>query len=81
MDLNGIISKQIIDATGLSCPLPLLRTKKALSHMDVGEILEVLSSDPGSQKDIPNYCEKKGNIFLGSVPCENGVIKFYIQKG
>jgi tRNA 2-thiouridine synthesizing protein A len=81
MDLQDIVSQKKLDATGLSCPLPLLRTKKALASMEIGEILEVLSSDPGSQKDIPNYCEKNGNIVLGCLPNGNGIIKFFIKKG
>jgi tRNA 2-thiouridine synthesizing protein A len=81
MELNEIVSQKMLDATGLSCPLPLLRTKKTLANMEIGEILEVLSSDPGSQKDIPKYCNRNGNIFLGSLPIGNGVTKFFIKKG
>ena len=81
MDLKEIISQKTLDATGLSCPLPLLKTKKALAAMDLGEILEVISSDPGSKKDIPKYCKKNGNIFLGSIPNKNGVTKYFIRKG
>jgi tRNA 2-thiouridine synthesizing protein A len=81
MDLQDIVPQKKIDATGLSCPLPLLRTKKALASMEIGEILEILSSDPGSQKDIPKYCIKNGNNFLGSLPNGNGITKFFIKKG
>jgi tRNA 2-thiouridine synthesizing protein A len=81
MDLNEIVSQKTLDAIGLSCPLPLLKTKKTLAAMDLGEILEILSSDPGSQKDIPKYCKKNGNTFLGSIPSKNGVTKYFIQKG
>jgi tRNA 2-thiouridine synthesizing protein A len=75
-----IESHKQVDATGLSCPMPLLKTK-ALSEMKPGEILEILSSDPGSKKDIPEFGNKKGNVFLGDISYGNGVTKYYIQKG
>lgn len=81
MDLKDIMPDQILDTTGLSCPMPLLKTKKTLSSMEVGQIVEVISSDPGSQKDIPTFGDKGDNRFLGSFDAGNGSSKYYIRKG
>jgi len=52
---------QTLDARGLSCPLPILKTRKALNAMTAGEILHVIATDPGSVKDISAFCQQTGN--------------------
>ncbi len=52
---------QTLDARGLSCPLPILKTRKALNAMNAGEILHVIATDPGSVKDISAFCQQTGN--------------------
>ncbi len=81
MDSDTILADIILDTTGLSCPMPLLKTKKTLSSMAAGEILEVIATDPGSQKDIPKFGDKGQNEFLGAADGSDGVYKFYIRKG
>ncbi len=70
---------QSLDARGLNCPLPILRTKKALQDLDVNEILELKASDPGSVKDIESFCSQTGNQLLSSTE-ESGNYIFYIKK-
>ncbi|HFD78797.1 MAG TPA: sulfurtransferase TusA family protein [Gammaproteobacteria bacterium] len=55
-----------VDASGLNCPLPILRTRKAIKDMQAGEVLEVVSTDPGSVKDMASFCEQTGNTLLAS---------------
>ncbi len=81
MDLENIVPDKKLDTTGLSCPMPLLKNKKTLSGMSAGEVLEVISTDPGSQKDIPKFGNKGGNTYLGNFITDNGMFKYYIQKG
>jgi tRNA 2-thiouridine synthesizing protein A len=81
MKLDKIVPDKILDTTGLSCPLPVLKTKKTLSGMAAGEVVEVISSDPGSQKDIPNLGDKGDNTYLGSLAGDSRVFKYYIRKG
>lgn len=81
MKLENIVPDRMLDTTGLSCPMPVLKTKKALSGMDAGEVIEVISSDPGSQKDIPKLGDKGGNTYLGSLAVDDRVFKYYIRKG
>lgn len=73
------MSDQTLDATGLNCPLPILKTKKALQKMESGEVLEVLSTDAGSIKDIEAFCKQTGNILLG-VEENEGKYTFNIEK-
>ncbi len=64
----------------MSCPMPLLKTKKAIDAINSGEILEVLGTDPGSKNDLPGWCKRAGHEFLGEVE-DAGFIRFYIKKG
>jgi tRNA 2-thiouridine synthesizing protein A len=59
-------ANQTLDARGLNCPLPILRTKKSLIPLQSGEILKVISTDPGSLKDIASFCSQTGNELLSS---------------
>ncbi len=51
----------VLDVTNLLCPLPVLRTKKAMKTIGMGEVLEVHATDPGSVKDMPVFCQQTGN--------------------
>ena len=53
-----------LDARGLNCPLPILRTKKALSDLQSGQVLKVLATDPGSVKDFQAFSKQTGNELL-----------------
>ncbi len=59
-------SNQTLDARGLNCPLPILRTKKSLNGLQSGETLKVVSTDPGSLKDMVAFCSQTGNTLLAS---------------
>ncbi|OAG27265.1 sulfurtransferase TusA family protein [Thermodesulfatator autotrophicus] len=77
---EGIKADVTLDCKGLSCPMPLLKTKKAIQKLEKGQILEVLGTDPGSKNDIPGWCERSGHEFLGMKE-ESGYFVFYIKKG
>ena len=53
-----------LDARGLNCPLPILRTKKSLSDMSSGQVLKILATDPGSVKDFQAFSKQTGNELL-----------------
>jgi len=55
-----------LDARGLNCPLPILRTKKALADMTSGQVLRILATDPGSVKDFQAFARQTGNDLLSS---------------
>ena len=68
-----------LDARGLNCPLPILRTKKALSDMASGQVLKVLATDPGSVKDFQAFSRQTGNPLLSSETAKNQ-FTFFMQK-
>ena len=55
-----------LDTKGLNCPLPILRAKKAIKDIPVGEILEIEATDPGSVKDFDAFCRQTGNELVSS---------------
>ncbi|WJF91379.1 sulfurtransferase TusA family protein [Paraburkholderia bonniea] len=55
-----------VDARGLNCPLPILRAKKALADMESGQILKVLATDPGSQRDFAAFARQSHNELVES---------------
>jgi len=61
-----IQTNQTLDARGLSCPLPIIKTKKELAKLSSGELLEVLASDPGSVNDISSFCQQTGHELVSS---------------
>lgn len=78
-DLKGIQVRKVVDARGTSCPGPILAAKRAITEIQVGEIMEVLSSDAGSTRDIPAWSKKGGHQFLGVLE-EAGYWKLYVKR-
>ncbi len=72
-------TKTELDVKGLNCPLPILRAKKAIKDMGIGDILEVHATDPGSVKDFDAFCRQTGNKLLGQSEA-SGVYTFQIEK-
>lgn len=70
---------QELDATGLNCPLPILRAKKTLNKMDSGEVLQVVATDPGAVKDFAAFSKQTGNELLESRE-DNGKFYFLMRK-
>ncbi len=68
-----------LDARGLNCPLPILRTKKSIAAMQSGEILEITATDPGSVKDLDAFCRQTGHQMLASQEID-GEFVFRIRK-
>ena len=69
-----------LDATGLNCPLPILRAKKALNGMESGQILRIIATDPGSVKDFEAFAKQTGNELMESTE-EGGKFMFMMKKG
>lgn len=68
-----------LDATGLACPMPIVRTKKAVDTLNSGEVLEVQVTDKGALNDFPAWSKSSGNEIIESKEV-NGVYYFYIRK-
>jgi tRNA 2-thiouridine synthesizing protein A len=68
-----------LDARGLNCPLPILRTKKSLNGMTTGQILKITSTDCGSVKDMEAFAKQTGNELVSQAE-ENGEYVFLMKK-
>lgn len=68
-----------LNARGMSCPLPIVKTKKSLVDMTSGQVLKVISTDSGSIKDMAAFAEQTGNPLLAQEEA-NGEYTFYMKK-
>jgi tRNA 2-thiouridine synthesizing protein A len=68
-----------VDARGLNCPLPILKAKKALSELGSGQVLKVLSTDPGSLRDFQAFARQTGNEMLGQSEIDR-VWTFFLKR-
>jgi tRNA 2-thiouridine synthesizing protein A len=68
-----------VDARGLNCPLPILRTKKALTDMQSGQVLKVLATDPGSVKDFQSFSKQTGHQLVSHDEA-NKEFTFFMRK-
>ncbi|MFJ5716788.1 sulfurtransferase TusA family protein [Neobacillus sp. NPDC093127] len=73
-------STKVLDAKGLACPMPIVKTKKAIGDLEPGQILEVHTTDKGAKNDLTAWSKSGGHELL-KYEEENGVLKFWIQKG
>ena len=69
----------MLDTKGMNCPLPILKTRKVIKGLAVGDTLQVLSTDPGSVRDFEAFCRSTGNELVESGE-ENGTFVFLIKK-
>ena len=69
-----------IDTSGLACPLPVLKARKALLAMAPGERLALTATDPLAAIDIPHFCEEAGHRLIAS-SARDGVLSFVIERG
>ena len=69
-----------VDARGLNCPLPILKAKKALNEMQSGQVLKIVSTDPGSVKDFQAFAKQTGNDLLSQAAAEKEFTFFLKRK-
>jgi len=73
------VTTTVLDASGLKCPLPVLRARKAMKGVAAGEILEIKATDPGAVKDFQSFCETTGDELVEWRE-DAGVYLFRIRK-
>jgi tRNA 2-thiouridine synthesizing protein A len=69
----------LLDCSGMNCPLPILKTKKAIDGMNSGEILKMISTDPGSINDVNAFTKRTGHELIESI-AEDGDYTFFVRK-
>jgi tRNA 2-thiouridine synthesizing protein A len=75
----AVTPDQTLDCSGLSCPMPILKTKKAIDGLQMGQILKMIATDPGSVSDMDAWTKKTGHELVSSEQSGNSYI-FYIKK-
>jgi tRNA 2-thiouridine synthesizing protein A len=69
-----------LDLKGLNCPIPILKTKKALMPLPEGSIIEVWTTDPASREDLKNFCKHTGHTLLSEEVHSDDSFRFVIQR-
>lgn len=69
-----------IDAIGLLCPLPVLRTRKRMQALQSGSVVRLLATDPAAEIDVPHFCNESGHAFMGSEAIDGATV-YFIRKG
>ncbi|RIW34728.1 hypothetical protein D3H55_09465 [Bacillus salacetis] len=73
-------SAKVLDAKGLACPMPIVKTKKAMNDLQSGDVLEVHATDKGAKNDLTAWAKSGGHELVQHEE-ENDVFKFWIKKG
>ncbi|MFO1445190.1 sulfurtransferase TusA family protein [Bacillus sp. Bva_UNVM-123] len=77
--MNHIKSDQVVDAKGLSCPMPIVKTKKAITDLEAGQVLKVEATDQGSRADMQAWAKSSGHQYLGTIK-DGDVLAHYVRK-
>ena len=78
-ELKSLTAAKVVDARGMACPGPLLEAKKSMAAVPVGGVMEVLSSDEGTNNDIPAWTKKMQYEFLGVIE-DAGFWRLFVRK-
>ena len=78
-ELKNLKVDKVVDARGTSCPGPLLEAKRSITVVPIEGIMEVLSSDPGTNRDIPLWAKKIGHEYLGTIE-EAGYWRLFVKR-
>lgn len=79
-DVIDVKPDEVLDVQGLCCPMPVVKSKKAIDALEMGQVLEIIGTDPGSKGDLPAWANRAGHEFLGSTE-EGDVFHFFVKKG
>ncbi len=77
---NAVKADSVLDAKGLCCPMPTVKTALALDKLKVGEVLEVIADDPTSRRDLPRWVETTGHQLISVVEEGEKLTRVYIKK-
>jgi len=75
----SISADKVLDAKGLACPMPIVKTKKMMNELEPGQVIEVQATDKGSTADLKAWAQSTGNQYLGTIT-DGDVLKHYLRK-
>ena len=75
------MGQHIVDATGLNCPLPVLKARKRLLALEPGERLLLIATDPATAKDVPAFCAATGHRLVEVGEDDAGRLTFLLERG
>ena len=78
--IEVIKEDQVLDCTGMLCPVPIVKTSKAMKELQSGQILKMIATDAGSPPDIAAWSRQTGNELLCSTTTEDGKFVFFLKK-
>ncbi|MFD1739015.1 sulfurtransferase TusA family protein [Bacillus salitolerans] len=77
--MEQLKTNYVLDAKGLACPMPIVKTKKAINDLEAGQVLEVRATDKGSKADLQAWAKSSGNQYLGTLE-EGDVLRHFVRK-
>lgn len=77
--MDHVKADMTLDAKGLACPMPIVKTKKAIKELDAGKVIEVQATDKGSTADLKAWANSSGHQYIGTME-NDGVLKHYVRK-
>lgn len=77
--MDVIKEDQVLDCSGMLCPIPVVKTSKAIKAMEIGQVLKMIATDPGAPPDMEAWSRQTGNELLRSMQ-EDGKFVFYIKR-
>ena len=77
--MDVLIEDQVLDCSGMLCPMPVVKTSKAIKTLEVGQVLKMIATDPGAPPDMEAWARQTGNEMLRSM-VEDGKFVFYIRR-
>ncbi len=77
--MNDIQADQLLDCSGMLCPMPVVKTSKAIKTIEVGQVLEMVATDPGAPPDMEAWARQTGNTLLKQT-AQNGEFRFWFRR-
>jgi tRNA 2-thiouridine synthesizing protein A len=77
--MEAIKADKTLDLKGLPCPMPVVKVSKGIKEVEIDQVIEAVTSDPGSLADFPAWAKTSGNEILKTEQ-EDGVIRFFIKR-
>ena len=74
-----IKADKVMDLKGLPCPMPVVKVSKGIKEVEVGQVIEAVTTDPGALADFPAWAATSGNEIVDTVQ-EDGLIRFFIKR-